>query len=156
MFLYFHLYFYFVFCFLLPFPNFNSNYVHCRSITVATSTEAVSEFNYPHEQGDEHVVNSIVCSKEDLPQDVMDEFDRCAYYIPMYRQLNLLIRCRQIIFNGTNYSANEMRKELCFNRTAEHEFHMCMVNINSTEGASVPHANALQTTVSTSNNSFGS
>lgn len=151
MLFYFNLHFYFVFCFVLPFPTLYP-IVNCRSVTIAatsaTTVTESSEFNYPHEQGDEHVVNSIVCSKDDLPQEVMDEFDRCAYYIPIYRQLNLLIRCREIVFNGTNYNSNQMRKELCFNQTTEHQFHECMVKINSTEGSKVPLANALQTTVS--------
>lgn len=146
MFFYLYFYFYFFTCLLLPFP-YASNRVACKSVAVTTSTEAIA-FEYPHEEGDEHVVNAIVCSKEDLPQQVMDEFDRCAYFIPMYRQLNLLIRCRQEVFNGSDFTANQMRKELCFNRTIEHEFHMCMVRINASEGSRVPHASPLQTTVS--------
>lgn len=42
-------------------------------------------FEFPHEEGDEHIVNREVCSKEDLPDAIIDAYDRCTNFIPVYR-----------------------------------------------------------------------
>jgi hypothetical protein len=102
-------------------------------------------FDEPHEEGDEHIVNREICSKDDLPEEVVDAYDRCTNFIPVYKQLNLLTRCRSKVFPG-NLSKNSIRKIICFNRTAEHEFNQCLSQIKtSAEGKSIPPANPLQT-----------
>ena len=116
--------------------------VHGQSVSPFDAGDA---FDHPHEEGDEHVVNREVCSKEDLPDEIIDSFDRCTNFIPVYRQLNLLKRCRDKIFNGTNFSKNDIRKAVCFNSTMEHLFNGCMTEIKEAEGPMIQPPNPLQT-----------
>ena len=102
-------------------------------------------FDHAHEEGDEHIVNREVCSKEDLPDAIVDAFDRCTNFIPVYKKLNLLSRCRSKIFPN-NPSKNFIRRSICFNQTIEHEFNQCLTEIKgSNEGKEIPPPNPLQT-----------
>lgn len=102
-------------------------------------------FDNTHEDGDEHIVNREICSKDDLPEEVVDAYDRCTNFIPVYKQLNLLTRCRSKVFPN-HFSKNNIRKIICFNRTAEHEFNQCLTQIKgSEEGKNIPPPNPLQT-----------
>lgn len=102
-------------------------------------------FDHAHEEGDEHIVNREVCSKDDLPNSLLDAFDRCTNFIPAYKKLDLLNRCRAKVFPG-NLSKNSMRKSICFNRTIEHQFNQCLSEIKASDEAKlVPHPNAMQT-----------
>lgn len=124
--------------------SFAYSHVSCEAKFDA-KTDVGEAFDHAHEEGDEHIVNREVCSKEDLPDAVVDAFDRCTNFIPVYKKLNLLKRCRNKVFPN-NESKNYIRKSICFNRTAEHEFNQCLMMIKgSEEGKLIPPPNPLQT-----------
>ncbi|KAI1282078.1 Ectonucleotide pyrophosphatase/phosphodiesterase family member 5 [Halotydeus destructor] len=84
------------------------------------------------EDNTEDDVQYVVCSKEDLPESQIRDFDRCTRHISFYRHLNILKRCRSKLFEGL--SLNQQRREVCFNRTAELEFKECASQLTETEG----------------------
>ena len=140
---------FFLFCFVSPFYSYLFVFLFVQQqpslIQGQTEFNAGEAFDHAHEEGDEHVVNKEVCSKEDLPEEIIDSFDRCTNFIPVYQKLDLLRRCRDKVFKDTHSTKNEIRKEICFNKTAEHLFNECMTQIKETEGSTIPPPNLLQT-----------
>lgn len=137
---------FFLFCF--PYYSYVFVFLLARQSTHLiqgqTIFDAGEAFDHPHEEGDEHIVNKEVCSKEDLPEEIIDSFDRCTNFIPVYRRLDLLRRCRAKVFNETT-TKNDIRKAICFNATTEHLFNECMTEIKEREGRDIPPPNPLQT-----------
>lgn len=96
------------------------------------------------ELSEEERLADYVCSEQDLPEEVLRDFDRCTKHIPAYRvsdcqvikwlafrycllqKLNLLERCRREVF-GRDIDPNDQRKLLCGNETIEKK--VCRSNI---------------------------